>query len=79
MVSSANQRSTRLSQDALVGVKWSTKRGWAASQRRIARVARAGGAGERRQDRGAAIEGLVWLLIDAQNQRPLGRVEVEAD
>lgn len=38
VVRSANQRSTRFSQEALVGVKWSTKRGWAASQRRIAGV-----------------------------------------
>src|SRR2546426_10541056 len=33
VVSSANQRSTRLSQEAPVGVKWRTKRGWRSSQR----------------------------------------------
>jgi hypothetical protein len=32
LVSSANQRSTRLSQLELVGVKWRWKRGWRISQ-----------------------------------------------
>src|SRR5205807_4221962 len=35
VVSSANQRSTRLSQELWVGVKWSVKRGWRRSQRWI--------------------------------------------
>ena len=33
----ANQRSTWLSQDAEVGVKWTWKRGWRANQSRTAR------------------------------------------
>jgi hypothetical protein len=37
-VGSANQRSTRFSHDALVGVKCTTKRGWAAGQRWTAGV-----------------------------------------
>ena len=37
-VKAANQRSTRFSQEAPVGVKWSWKRGWRSSQRWISGV-----------------------------------------
>ena len=144
VVSSANQRSTRFSQDELVGVKCKTKRGWAASQlldrrrlvggavvedqvhvevvgdlavdglqelleldRAVAAVQRADhlagrdvqrgveaggaralvvvggalrGAGQHRQDRRGAIQGLdLGLLVDAEHDGALGRVEVEPD
>ena len=143
VVSSANQRSTRLSHDELVGVKCRTNRGWAASHRLIAGVlwvealsstrctsrsagtsasilqelaeldravagvqrpdhlagrdvergvqARGavadvvvagprGGAGQHREHRLGAVEGLdLGLLVHAQHQRPFGRVEVEPD
>jgi hypothetical protein len=37
-------------------------------------------AGQKRQDRGAAVEGLdQGLLVDAEHDRALGRIEVAAD
>src|SRR6266498_1584733 len=79
---SANRPSTALSQDAEVGVKWKTKRGWRASHSMTLVVVGDGGGPPllHRQTRLGAVARLnLALLIDRQNDGMVRRIDIEAD